>query len=244
MSAGTVAVCMWRSFSTGETPVPQGIVLSESGDRVSRGTGVPPVRNPAPRASRLRPRVITCCRLFSAFLLIYLSGCTGAVESGHNTLLDSVDLQTMTDQMARSIVADPRVQTAIKQDGALRIVVQPVENRLTAEVLPRGQAEAFTARVRALLSKHDPNQFVWILNKDEFYDLRQKELDVPLGPSPDAMNPQYALTAIFSSLTDESSKGRTDFYVCRYELSNLQTRTVLWSDTYKVKKSAMKGFLD
>ena len=173
-----------------------------------------------------------------------LAGCTSAVQSGTNTFLDSVDLQQMTDKMARSIVADPRVQQAIAKDGALKVVVQPVENQLTAEILPRGQAEAFTARVRALLSQRNPNQFVWILNRDEFYDLRGKELEVPLGPSPDAINPQYALTAVFSSLTHETSQGRSDFYVCSYQLSNLQTRNVLWSDSYKVKKSAVKGFLD
>jgi hypothetical protein len=166
------------------------------------------------------------------------------VQSGHNTLLDGVDLRQMTDKMARSIVADPRVQGAIAKDGALKVVVQPVQNQLTAEILPRGQAEAFTARVRALLSQRNPQQFVWILNRDEFYDLRGKELEVPLGPAPEAINPQYALTAIFSSLTQETSKGRSDFYVCRYELSDLQTRGVLWSDSYKVKKAAVKGFLD
>jgi PBP1b-binding outer membrane lipoprotein LpoB len=177
-------------------------------------------------------------------LMITLAGCGNAVESGRNTFLDSVDLQQMTDQMARSIVADPRVQGAIHVNGSLKVVVQPVVNNLTAAILPRGQAEAFTTRVRALLSEKHPTQFTWILNRDEFYDLRNKELDVPLGPSPDAINPQYALTAVFTSLTHENSEGRSDFYVCSYELSDLQTRAVLWSDSYKVKKSAVKGFLD
>ena len=182
------------------------------------------------------------------FLLVSglaLVGCTSAVQSGHNTLLDSVDLVQMTDQMTRSIVADKRVQDAIAREGALRVVVQPVENRLTAEVLPRGQAQAFTARVRALLSQHNPHQFVWVLNRSDFYDLRNKELEgVSLGPSPEAIDPRYALTAVFSSLSDESSKRRTDFYLCTYELSDLQTRNVLWTDSYKVKKTAVKGFLD
>ncbi len=187
---------------------------------------------------------IIAAHLACTLVCISILGCTSAVQSGHNTLLNGVDLVQMTHQMARSIVADPRVQDAIAKDGSLKVVVQPVENQLTAEILPRGQSEAFTARVRALLSERNPQQFVWILNKDEFYDLRGKELEVPLGPAPEAVNPQYALTAVFSSLTQETSKGRSDFYVCRYELSNLQSRAVLWSDTYKVKKSAMKGFLD
>ena len=176
--------------------------------------------------------------------LAMVCGCTSAVQSGHNTFLDAMDLRQMTDQMARSIVADARVRQALHEDGALKVVVQPVENRLTAEVLPRGQAEAFTARVRALLSGHDPDSFVWVLNRDDFYDLRKKELEVALGPAPDAVNPRYALTAVFSSLSKETARGRSDFYVCTYELTDLQKRNALWSDSYKVKKSAVKGFLD
>ena len=116
---------------------------------------------------------------------------------------------------------------------------------MTAEVLPRGPAEAFTARVRTLLSKHNPGQFEWIMNRDAYYRLRQQELaGVELGPSPDAVNPQYALTAKFSSLTAEDSKRRSSYYLCVYELTDLQHRTLLWSDKYEVKKIAVKGFLD
>jgi hypothetical protein len=171
-------------------------------------------------------------------------GCASAVQVGHNTALDAADLVQMTDDMSLKILADPEVQAAIERDGKLRVVVQPVENEMTAEVLPKGPAETFTARVRALLSKHAPDRFTWVMNRDAFYDLRGRELDVDLGPSPEAIDPEYALTAIFSSLTNESSKGRSSYYLCRYELTNLKDRTVLWTDKYEVKKRAVKGFLD
>ena len=91
----------------------------------------------------------------------------------------------MTDDMAMKIVADPEVQAAIAREGPLKVVVQPVENRMTAEVLPRGPAEAFTARVRSLLSKHAPDRFTWVMNRDAFYRLRGRELEgVDLGPRP------------------------------------------------------------
>ena len=83
------------------------------------------------------------------------------------------------------------------------------------------------------------------MNRDTFYSLRGQELEgVDLGPAPEAVNPQYALTAIFSSITNESSKARSSYYLCVYELTNLQDRTVLWTDKYEVKKRAVKGFLD
>src|SRR5215212_11425146 len=99
------------------------------------------------------------------------AGCSvsSAVSSGHNTALDSVDLVSMTDLMARSIAAESRVQEAYASRGPLSIVVQPVENNLTGEILPAGQAEAFVARVRFLLSKHDPQKYVWVMNRDSYY---------------------------------------------------------------------------
>jgi hypothetical protein len=176
-----------------------------------------------------------------------LSGCAshGAVGAGTNTALDSVDLVAMTDDMAMKIVADPEVRRAIAEEGKLRVVVQPVENHMVGEILPRGPAEMFTARVRTLLAKAAPGDFTWVMNRDAFYRLRSQELDgVDLGPSPDAIDPRYALQARFSSLTDESSKRRTSYYLCVYELLDLETRNVLWAGTYEVKKTAVKGFLD
>jgi hypothetical protein len=82
------------------------------------------------------------------------------------------------------------------------------------------------------------------MNRDAFYRLRQQELDVDLGPSPEAIDPRYALQARFRSLTDEDVKHRSSYYLCVYELMDLQTRNILWSGKYEVKKVAVKGFLD
>ncbi len=178
-------------------------------------------------------------------LFVLLISCTSATQSGHNTALDSVDLVKMTDDMAMKIVANPAVENAIAQDGKLKVVVEPVENDMTAEILPKGPADAFTARLRSLLSQHAPEKFTWIMNRDAFYSLRHQELEgVDLGPAPGAINPQYALTAKFSSLTTETKKGRSAYYLCTYELTDLMHRDVLWTDKYEVKKTAVRGFLD
>ncbi len=166
------------------------------------------------------------------------------MQSGRNTALSGDDLVKMTDDMAMKIVADSDVQAAIARDGALKVVVQPVENRMRAEVLPRGPAEAFTARLRMLLAQHAPDKFTWVMNRDAFYRLRQRELDVDLGPPPDRINPQYALTATFSSLADEDPKHRSSYYLCAFDLTDLQNRARLWTGSYEVKKVAVKGFGD
>jgi hypothetical protein len=172
-------------------------------------------------------------------------GCASAVSQGSNTALSGVDLVQMTDDMAMKITADPEVQAAIAKEGPLKVVVMPAENRMRGEVLPQGQAEAFTGRLRTLLAQHAPRKFVWIVNRDTFYKLRDRELEgVELGPSPDAISPDYSLSAVFTSLADEDAKRRSSYYVCRYELTDLRGRTVLWTGSYEVKKIAVKGFLD
>jgi len=183
---------------------------------------------------------------FVLFVLPLAAGCSTAVSSGHNTALDSVDLTQMTDDMAQKIMASASVQQALAQKGKLKVVVQPVENRMVAEILPRGAGEAFTGRVRALLSEKAPDTFTWIMNRDDFNSLRRRERDLgfALGPSPDAIQPEYALVARFNSLTDEDPRRRSSYYLCVYELTNIQDRTSLWTGKYEVKKIAVKGFMD
>jgi hypothetical protein len=184
-------------------------------------------------------------RQYVAMLAVLMAGCGSAVSSGTNTALSGMDLQQMTDQMSMSILASPAVQDAIVSDGKLRIVVEPVENLMTAEILPRGPAEAFTARVRALLAQHAPDRFTWIMNRDAYYRLRASELEkMDLGPNPESVQPKYALHSRFYSITNETSKSRSSSYLCVYEITDLQSREVLWTDKYEVQKMAVKGWLD
>jgi hypothetical protein len=193
-----------------------------------------------PPSVHLRSSAFIC-----GFTLFALMGCSSAMQSGSNTALSGDDLVKMTDDMAMKVVADPEVQSAIAQKGSLKVVVQPVENRMRAEVLPRGPAEAFTARLRTLLARHAPDRFTWVMNRDAYYRLRERELDdVDLGPAPERVQPEYALTATFSSLGDEDQKHRSSYYLCVFDLTNLHDRTQLWTGSYEVKKIAVKGFGD
>lgn len=192
------------------------------------------------------PAFYLCAFLCICGWILFSPGCNNtAVSHGQNTALDSTDLVAMTDDMAMKIMGSSAVQQAIASNGPLKVVVEPVVNDLRAEVLPKGAADAFTARVRSLLSKHAREQFTWIMNRGAFYNLRGQELNgVDLGPTPEAVNPDYSLTATFTSLADENNQGRNAYYVCTYELTNLKTRGVLWTGSYEVKKVAVKGFLD
>ena len=188
-------------------------------------------------------RLLCCLLLFAAGPV--LAGCGTAVSAGTSTALSGFDLEEMADQMAQSIASDPEVQREIEQRGPLKVVVLPVENLLTGEVLPQGQARAFTAQVRTLLARARTGNYVWINNRDSYYDMRARELEgFDLGPAPDAMAPEYALHATFRSLADDDKHRRSAFYQAAFTLTDINNRTTLWTDDYMVKKTAVKSFLE
>ena len=80
------------------------------------------------------------------------------------------------------------------------------------------------------------------MNRDNWYAVRAQELDP--GPDPMRVQPEYALTARFSSITDETSKHRSSYYLCVYHLTNIKSRQLVWTDKFEVKKTAVKEFLD
>jgi hypothetical protein len=197
-------------------------------------------------ARRLSKSILSLPRS-STFIcgLLFLCSCASentAVSHGKSTALDSANLVEMTEDMTAKILADPEVQSELAKKGKLKIVIQPVENRMVGEVLPRGAKEAYVARLRSLLQERAPQKFVWVMNRDNWYAIRDRELD--RGPDPDRVQPEYSLTARFSSITDESSKHRSSYYLCVYNLTDINSGQQLWTDKYEVKKSAVKGFLD
>jgi hypothetical protein len=178
-----------------------------------------------------------------SLLLLSIGGCASAVSNGESTSLGGDDLQRITDDMAMKLAAAPSVREEIAKTGPLAVVVEPVENRMTGEILPRGQAMAFTGRVRNLLAKSGSKDFIWIVNRDEFYALRGQERG-EFGPSPDAIQPRYALHARFQTVTKDSQDSRSVYYLCVYELTDITNRLVLWTGSYEMKKAVVKGFLD
>jgi PBP1b-binding outer membrane lipoprotein LpoB len=189
---------------------------------------------------------------FFLIVLLFLAGLTGfagcssedALKHGQSTALDSVDMTSMTDQMARSLTGDSKIREIAANEGKLTVVMTPAVNELTGEILPAGQAELFTARVRALLSQHAKETFIFCIERDMYYRLRQREIGIDLGPVPDRVQPKFAFTATFKSLTDETRHKRTSYYLCVYELTRLDNGLVVWSDRYEVKKQIFKDMFD
>ena len=51
------------------------------------------------------------------------------------------------------------------------------------------------------------------------------------------MSPTHLLTAEFSVLTNTSAQGRSDTYLCAYELVDLESGRMVWQDSWEVKRA-------
>ena len=173
---------------------------------------------------------------------------TAVNKDAKTTLLNSGDMVTMTNEMARSMIADSRI-TAAAAGGPLKIVIRPVDN-LTNEILPDNEAEMFVARLQGLLASRPElaNKFVWVINRTDYAKLRAEAIpESKLGPSEDRITPEYMLSAEFRSLTDVSRSRRSDTYLCQYKLTKISSGgegAILWSGGYQTSKEIKKGFLD
>lgn len=178
-----------------------------------------------------------------------LGGCTTAPGTPriNTTLLDSVDLIRMSDQMAESLLAsDVDLTSAV-------IVTDRVVNR-TNHIMPIGEKEHFLARLRVTLAQTGlarERGVVFVARPDEMSQFSPPlaashdpapadEDDDGLAPGP---GPTHALTATFYTLTNVDRTVRTDVYECGFQLLNLRTRRVEWEDAYRVDYAVTRGKL-
>jgi PBP1b-binding outer membrane lipoprotein LpoB len=186
-----------------------------------------------------------------ALPLLLLSACTTDAinKDSKTTFLDSNDLVTMTDKMAKSILADPQVAQVVAQKPMI-IVMKPIINE-TNEIIRKGEKEFYVHRVRVQLSGHPDlrSRFVFVLNREDYEKLRAEEGLNPgeLGLEETRVQPEYALTGTFYVNTDVSTKSRADTYLCTFRLFKLSgdaTGVQLWEGSYETSKRIKKEFLD
>jgi hypothetical protein len=63
------------------------------------------------------------------------------------------------------------------------------------------------------------------------------ELDDPREPLALRTPPTHQLTGTFLAQTLTSAAGRSDTYVCSYQLIDLSDGTLVWEDAWEVKRS-------
>jgi hypothetical protein len=183
--------------------------------------------NPA-RAPRLHACLCVCG------LLLLLTGCGG--PTANTTFLNSVDLVAMTDHMAESFAADDVMGKRTPRDSPWVVSIDRVHN-LTNQIIPEREKWLYVARLRAQLQQSDiarQRNIIWVIPPERWPMVQQE-----LGDAPPELRrrPTHELTAEFGSLTNTSGKGRTDAYLCEYQLVDMNSAQIVWSDKWEVKRS-------
>lgn len=162
-----------------------------------------------------------------------LNGCAAdSAARVETTMLESVDLVRMTDQMAESLLSSEVALIGIV------VVTDRVVNR-TNHLMRPGEKELFLNKLRATLGRVDSLRqagVVFVARPDELTEFHPAP-GVPGRQS----GPTHALTATFYSLTLVDRRHREDTYECAFQLQDLATRRIIWEDAYEVSYAVQRG---
>jgi PBP1b-binding outer membrane lipoprotein LpoB len=156
------------------------------------------------------------------------------------TGVESQDLVTVTDKMARSILGIPQIaRTTVKPV----IVIDPVINDTRFPI----NKDLFTDRIRIELNKHAIDR-VTFLARDRMKALeRERDLkrsgQVTASSDPNVVEfkgADYFLTGKLGGLTTRTSQGTGDYILYSFQLISARTSEIVWEDSYEIKKQGLE----
>jgi len=161
-----------------------------------------------------------------------MGGCAPRSEgiALQTTMLTSVDLVRMTDDMAVSLL-----NSGVDLKDRI-VVTDRVVNR-TNHIIDTGEKELFLAKLRVTLAQNPTIQAMGVA-----FVARPDELP-EIAPQGTGQGPTHALTATFYTLTQVTRSLRDDAYACAFQLQDLRTREVVWEDAYEVRYVVERGKL-
>jgi len=169
--------------------------------------------------------------------VLTLAGC-GTPPRAQTTFLTNVDLVDMTDRMAESFARTPAIAVRTPRDAPWIISIARVANN-TNQIITDNERWAYVGRLRAVLTQSvvsDRRSLVWIV-PPERWPLIASELSL-IGEPPDLRRPPtHLMTAQFDALTETARDGRSDAYVCSFQLVDLATGSLVWEDAWEVVRT-------
>jgi len=146
--------------------------------------------------------------------------------------LSTKDVLTMTRTMAESLV---RSRVVVERPTRATVVIDSVRDRTSAGVQV---GDLTLARLSVELTRYANDRIVFVMRRADFKVLRRERRtgadagEDALVEDDSALRPEFALTGDFY----DHPRGRTNYYFCSFQLVNLRTRAIEWTDAYEVKK--------
>jgi PBP1b-binding outer membrane lipoprotein LpoB len=156
------------------------------------------------------------------------------------TGIESTDLVTVTDKMARSILGVPQIARAAVKPV---IVIDPVVNDTRFPI----NKDLFTDRIRIELNKRAIDR-VTFLARDRMQALERERNLKRTGQVTASSDPNvtefkgadYFLTGKLAGLTTRTSQGTGDYILYSFQLINARTSEIVWEDSHEIKKQGLE----
>lgn len=165
-------------------------------------------------------------------------GACAAPPQVRTTFLGSVDLVNMTDRMAESMATDDVISARGPDDDPWVFSIYRVVNR-TNQVIPDREKWAYVGRLRAQLQQSRfarEHSIIWVIPPERWPIVAEALGDADVPPEL-RMTPTHQVTAEFHALTATSGAGRSDAYLCDWQLIDLDFGTIVWEDAWEVKRA-------
>ncbi|HWF18263.1 MAG TPA: CsgG/HfaB family protein [Verrucomicrobiae bacterium] len=156
------------------------------------------------------------------------------------TGIESQDMVSVTDKMARSILGTPQIANA---QGTPCVVLDPVKNETRFPI----NKDIFLTRIRAELSKKAAGK-VWFLARDRMETLeRERELkqsgQVTASANPNQVEfkgADFFLTGTLQSMTSRTGAGTSDYVLYDFQLIDARSGVSVWEDSAEIKKQGLE----
>lgn len=157
-----------------------------------------------------------------------------------NPGIQGFDVITASDKMSADLLALPQLNADRNQ---WTIVVGNMEDQTSQHGFGHNY-DIFLARLKTNLARQSHGRVQLIENRDKFYNLRNKELELPnerddfkqgggqagTPAAPQSVQPDYILHGVARDLPN----GRSNYYMMEFDLSNLRNRMIAWNNAYEV----------
>ena len=189
-------------------------------------------------------------------LLAFISGCASGVRNPSGvpvtemqadergfvagTGIESQDLVSVTDKMARSLIDTPEIS---QFPGTPRIALDPVINNTRFPI----QQDIFLTRIRTLLNSRTRGKMRFLAR--ERMDALREERDMKRsGEFTSTSDPNiqefkgadFFLTGKLDGQTTRTSAGTSDYVLYSFQLIDARTSEIIWEDFAELKKQGLE----
>ena len=156
------------------------------------------------------------------------------------TGVESQDLVTVTDKMARSILSIPQISRAQHPPS---VVLEPVVNNTRFPI----NKDIFLTRIRTQLNSKAMGQ-VSFLDREMMKTLeRERDLkrsgQVTASADPNVVEfggADFFLTGKLDGMTTRTSAGTSDYVLYSFRLTDARTSRIVWEDVAEIKKQGLE----